>query len=129
MNVENILKVADAIEQHSISELGFNMAITIKEGTSLVDRTGYNCNTVACIAGWAVVIDRGLKEALVVARNMETCDTALEILDISEEDGDDLFTPPGYGKGEHTPVQAVRTLRHLAATGEVDWDLPDSSAS
>ena len=59
MNRENVLRVADAIEQLSIPDLGFNMMAFIirsEEGgadLSDIDMTGRNCGTVACIGGWA----------------------------------------------------------------------------
>jgi hypothetical protein len=32
---------------------------------------------------------------------------------------------PGVAKRRYSKAQAIRTLRHYAMTGEVDWDLPE----
>jgi len=57
MNRENILRVADAIEQHSIPDLGFNMNQMLGEAAPHnPDQTGRSCGTVACIAGWAAYL-------------------------------------------------------------------------
>ena len=111
MNVENILKVADAIEQHSIPDLGFNMSVW-KEAASpwRRDMSGHNCRTVACIAGWTVALFPD--------------DDAADALGMDDDRADLLFYPRGWINGSAFPSsRAVAVLRHLAATGEVDWSI------
>lgn len=123
INVENILKVADAIEQHSIAELGFNMNYEHYvsgeyDRCESLDRSGHGCGTVACIIGWT--------NAVFASEPLGLSETAVAHLGISVRDGDRLFWPDKERWGirtydDITPAQAVSTLRRLAATGEVDW--------
>ena len=118
MNEENILKVADAIERHSIPDLGFNMELLRGAADERYpDLSGHNCGTVACIAGWALAVagkDGGFEAAA----------EFFGFKDQEEEESYDfpLFFPgsPHYGT---TSSQAVAVLRHLAETGEVDWSI------
>lgn len=119
MNVENINKVADAIEQRSIPNLGFNMQSWRSNDRDLrYDKTGHKCGTTACVGGWCEAVFFG---------GEDTCEAEIrKVLDISYDQSEELF----YGMGvamDATPAQAVRTLRHLAATGKVRWDLPEPS--
>ncbi len=119
MNVENILKVADAIEQHSIPDLGFNMRRwRDRAGASSPDLSGHGCGTVACIGGTA--------EAMFPKKLAE------DALGLTHEQSKALFfAVDGTGNrvisdeefGSITPSQAAAVLRHLAATGEVDWSI------
>jgi hypothetical protein len=123
MNVENILRLADAIEKRSIAGLGFNMMNWID--TTLPDVAGHPCGTAACIAGWAYILNTG--------RMQEHSDeplwvTAQKLLGLDVEDADNLFEPGNPDTwADITDQQAVRTLRHLAATGEVNWNLPETT--
>lgn len=123
MNVENILKVADAIEQHSIPDLGFNMRALLNDADEEVP-THFSepCQTVACIAGWAHVASGGSESE----RSHEVIwDTAMGWLGISAPDARKLFVPTEL-LGSFTkikPDEAVAVLRHLAKTGEVDWSI------
>lgn len=127
MNVENILKVADAIEQHSIAELGFNMGLFQGFGGQFYDHTGHNCGTTACIGGWANAIQ---SKTLVEAGDLTEAD-ARNFLGLSPAKASDLFYARNYPENLISPdedyfigitaEQAVATLRHLAATGKVDW--------
>lgn len=132
VNAENILKVADAIERHTISWLGFNMRSWYadeKNGTGYPDQSGHKCGTVACVAGWATVVELGeeaAKAAFDAARpdrkliTMDLLSSPEEFLGINDEQAEALF----YGAdSDEGPDQAVRTLRHLAETGEVDWSI------
>lgn len=129
VNAQNILKVADAIAGKSIPGLGFFMDYLTYSGSSAADLDMIgtpNCGTVACIAGWAshvmgqpdnpsfseaqsfFGITAEQREELFYARNHP----------LAEDDGYGWVTAP---LDEISGAQAVRTLRHLAATGEVDW--------
>ncbi len=138
MNVERINAVADAIEQHTIPWLGFNMWNYLSDAaqmeySGLKDHTEHNCNTVACIAGWTNAVRYNVSRA---DRDTFIDDSGaadwlgLSYLDEENSQANDLFyahNHPAYA--EHgieawkdiTAEQAVRTLRHLAATGVVDW--------
>lgn len=112
MNAENILKVAKAIEQHSIPDLGFNMGVVCgKARYDLPDLSGHNCGTVACVAGWTNKVFNTPASAA----------AAGDILGLSDDVSELLFLPEGWTENDIKPDQAVRTLRHLAETGEVDW--------
>lgn len=135
MNKTNILAVADAIEQHTIPWLGFNM-LNYKTVVN-ADMSGHNCGTTACIAGWANAIRLRLKETHPSWGGWCEHDGAADWLGIEtysssgDSTADKLFyarNHPDYkpDKAEATwasitAEQAVRTLRHLAETGEVDW--------
>lgn len=111
MNKENILRVADAIEEGSL-DLGFNMAYYEASARYAPDLSGRGCGTTACIGGWAAMLRDGntyLASAVMVA-NWFDIDLVTAI----------LLTQTHL---EATQAQAVRTLRHLAETGFVNWDL------
>jgi hypothetical protein len=119
VNKDNILAVADAIEKHSIPDLGFNMALLNGEGSA--DLSGHECGTVACIAGWTCAVAKiapsfeGAREFLGLERKQSS---------VSDYHNGNLFFPDL--KSDHwdaTPSQAVAVLRHLAETGIVDWSV------
>ncbi|MDB5531558.1 MAG: hypothetical protein JWR51_4661 [Devosia sp.] len=124
MNKENILKVADAIEQHSIPDLGFNMHNWTYAADSVVtDHSGHNCRTVACIAGWAARVATGH-----MIRDSYSEEVAAEFFGMDGENDDPaaLFSPRNIDSDLWRSIdqqQAVLTLRHLAETGEVDWSV------
>jgi len=129
INAQNILKVADAIEGKSIPGLGFFMDYLTYSGSSAahLDMIGTpNCGTVACIAGWA--------SHIMGQADRPSFSGAQEFFGITEVQREELFYARNHplteddGEGwVHAPLdqisgeQAVRTLRHLAATGVVDW--------
>lgn len=141
MNKSRILLVADAIEQHSIPWLGFNMhnyisVTNLRNGTILEDHTGHNCNTVACIAGWTNAIRLKLTETAHPSAFTEDSSTVvwLGLSGLTDQFGDSDVTRLFYARNHPdyetlgsavwrtiTAEQAVRTLRHLAETGKVDW--------
>lgn len=117
MNTENILRLADEIEQRGLNNLGFNMKHFYSAGDS-------ECGTTACIAGWAVLL-----EGRTHPMNLSTfgcINTAARWLGLDPELAKNLFCP-GYTRDEDhcgwnaTPKQAAQVLRHLAETGEVNW--------
>lgn len=130
MNTENILAVADAIEQHTISWLGFNMNTFMYDALFFEDKSGYGCGTCACVAGWTAAVATSATEP------KEAYDwsfiRAADWLGLNDDEQiAQLFYASNHPKAEHgvgplndlSPRQAVRTLRHLAATGEVDWEV------
>lgn len=138
MNKENILAVADAIEGHTIPGLGFNMGNFVgppRDGE--YDLSGHSCGTIACIAGTARVVRTGVI-VHVLGSHFHWHQEA-DWLGLDHDDAHELFfaegfwngftaEPPG-GLGGITPAQAVRVLRHLAQTGEVDWSVATSGAT
>lgn len=124
MNKKNILKVADAIERGRVARkrLGFNMATWAddgKGGPATPDRSGHNCGTVACIGGWVDAVRLRTTDACTIMD--ADSEGTVEFLGITQDQAANLFFPRGFSGGKHTPAQAVRVLRHLAETGEVDW--------
>lgn len=127
MNVENILKVADAIERHTISDLGFNMG-TLRYGEHVYpDKSGHNCGTVACIAGWTLAVLGNLK-----TEGFDEAAAYLGVTRANDPDGNaELFFASNHPRAKNgvgplqliSQEQALATLRHLAATGEVDWSV------
>lgn len=125
MNTTNILAVADAIEQHTIEDLGFNMALWAGEPEdypAAIDKSGHNCGTVACIGGTADALRLKTTDPEVLL-SANVSDTE-KWLGIDSKTAASLFFMDGEGPTALAKVsasQAVRTLRHLAATGNVDW--------
>ena len=114
MNVENILKVADAIEKHAIPGLGFNMA---ELKTSMLNThpdmsEQPHCGSVACVAGWTNILF-GTPEG--------DRESAQLHLGLDDEQEYELFLPTGYWNNIYTAQEAVDALRHLASTGNVEW--------
>lgn len=121
MNIPNILCVADAIEAGS-DTLGFNMGdwfgLVFPENKDYIDHSGHNCGTVACIGGWTVKLFGEITEAV------DFEGEARDLLGLDDTQGHRLFYAGGIDARRFTSIQpahAVRVLRHLAATGEVDW--------
>jgi hypothetical protein len=120
MNKTKILAVADAIESHSIPDLGFNMATYCTQNDRPDhDRSGHNCGTTACIGGWAIATEKSKDALLEMTYGPAIFDLARKILELDTELGKKLMI---YYTGSPTSVQAANCLRHLAETGEVDWD-------
>ena len=129
MNVERINALADAIEKHDapLEDFGFNMIsihADIDYCGGVKDHSGHGCGTIACMAGWTNAI-RG------VDPYSGGIFSAGAWLGLSEAESRRLFapaTPSGERSFEVefewediTQEHAVRVLRHLAATGTIDW--------
>lgn len=115
MNTQFIHKLANHIETlpHSFyDEGGFSMECYT-----------HTCGSPSCIAGWAIYLSN---HSLTIADNGTDGDSlhalAAAILDISDYTANELFTP-NLRWADITPRQAATTLRHLAATGSVEWNL------
>ena len=127
INVKNILRVADAIEKAARPEakpkVGYYQPVFICVGEGEdIDATGHRCTTTACIAGWAVLVFDRTRPRTLEKREQEgdyVSDRATKLLGLGSNQADDLFLHV-YSE---TPDQAVRTLRHLAKTGEVNWSV------
>lgn len=127
VNGPNILRLADALQELIDTPasvpvpLGFNMSLWLFErGSPMAALTpdkagGHACRTVGCIAGWAVTL-AGQAE-VPNADSIELQRRAREWLGLDGARADALFLSRTSANAE----QAVRTLRHLAMTGEVSW--------
>lgn len=133
VNRENVLKVADAIEKHSIEWLGFNMDEWAAEaGKSYPDRLD-SCSTVACLAGWTYVVRYPsttpeqllrLSDDFYSGKQRTVLTRAETFLELTDRESDDLFRPSGAGAwNKIEPSKAVAVLRHLAETGVIDWSI------
>lgn len=122
MNRENILKVAQAIEDaakpDAKPEFGFNMAGFRAIRGYWPDRTGHDCGTTCCIAGWAAGTggDGWQIEARARERLGLTISEANRLFFAEDAEGN---ISTDLEKVE--PAHAVAVLRHLAETGVVDW--------
>jgi hypothetical protein len=93
-----------------------------------VDNSGHDCGTVACIAGHAVLIDHNVNAEPTYEEAQKLMNTAFlgearQILGLDYDTAYELFFAREAPISRHRikSDQAVRTLRHLAETGEVDW--------
>jgi hypothetical protein len=135
MNRENILKVADAIENATLAKeqgLGFNMLDFFAEDRydpTGHDHTGHECGTTACIAGWTVAMEVGKKIQNMTTTEIRT--TAQRILGLSDSEVSDLFYAYGSLRfiGHIKPKEAATVLRHFAKTGYVDWLILEEEAA
>lgn len=132
MNAENVNAVADAIEQHKIEGLGFNMSAFVQEvGGGIKDHSGHPCDTVACIAGWAAAVAKSQGPDQLMAMDWDPHEAidreASTFLGIDVDQEHELFFegPQNTFFSRVLPEQAVKVLRHLAATGEVDWSVAE----
>ena len=121
MNKERILEIADLIEAGH-ERMVFDMEVFGDE---------HPCGTAACIAGWTVARFGENDDAEEIDHRRplgdgdDVFDGALSVLGLSFPEAQRLFAPnerrDGVSMSEITAEHAVRTLRHLAETGEVDW--------
>jgi len=114
MNTKNVLKLAGVVEK-----------------STTYDQTvhAYDCGIPASIAGHATALvyqnincfDLGFKFN---GNYIDINYTAQKFLEIDVARADDLFQPHPLGDFQDpTPAQAAQVLRHLAKTGEVDWEV------
>lgn len=139
MNAENILKVADAIEKHSVVGLAFHMNYSYETDKEELEsrlslspdqkRMGSECGAVACFIGWT--------NSVIPTKGTEVTNTAAAAKKLGFEGGapfgspayslfypdTDIWDLRGNGYDDITPEQGVRVLRHLAATGKIDWSV------
>ena len=143
MNVRNVRRLADHIE--GLPDERFNQAAW---GTYIVrslvrrqyqpDLPVYKHETAACIAGWAAMLFRSkelVAETMKWGEPMSIPRLAADALGLPQPPGggrrDDgpagrLFDPDDCPElSAITAADAVRVLRHLADTGDVDWRVID----
>jgi hypothetical protein len=95
MRKDALLYVADAIEKHTVPDLGFNMGAFMSSDHLEVDLSGHDCGTTACIAGWAAIVlnkdGSPNSTATIPAGWIDAEAIAKEALDLSDEQAQDLF--------------------------------------
>ena len=112
--------------------LGFNMKSWVERTNGLKDKSRHQCETAACLAGWAVDLlhadgtprkvplsaERLLKESIwfIPLR-------ARERLGLDERQAKQLFLPAAHSLDNITIQDVVRTLTRLLNNGLVDWRL------
>lgn len=127
MNIDKLTEIAEWLEAGAPE----------RKGVTRFDMTGYiedasetpGCGTACCIAGAAVQFDRDepFKNNwdFITGRDESTANFdhyAGDILGLDHEQRGALFFGRGVDLDEITPAWAARCIRHLIATGEVDWD-------
>lgn len=120
MNKRKVLKLANFIERQGFKTLGFNMDVFYDTVEYNEDFSGHGCGTVACVAGWCVAMEHGLKEFNTSTDKHMADDKARDMLGLTDTQADDLFYELDQGK---TDKDAAKVLRHLAETGKVDWSI------
>lgn len=149
MNAENLTKLADFLdslpETPAEGDPGFHMrdwymtSVDMKVNPYITQEMPkhYMCGTVACIGGWAEVLEakeRGLDPDLHVYHTSLSAENWLGFPTSEDEEdcplGDILFCPDDWynDAGEDimeclTAKQAAIVIRNLIVTGEVDWSL------
>lgn len=123
------------MNREKIQELRDHIAKLPPEQFDMRQWRDYNdCGTVACIAGWAVEINKSLFVGEYVPRS-DIRGAARMVLQLSDLQAVRLFTPmesshigvqnnPGAiqcDMQDVTTAQAVKVLDNLLLTGEVDW--------
>jgi hypothetical protein len=121
MNKEEILLLADTIENSSISDMKFSMSYFCED---ISDK--YHCGTAGCIAGYTYVLKHGKP------KNNEEIPIdilARDILELTNDEADMLFyAERSYDSQmpnnleEITNTQAVKVLRNFAETGLIKWE-------
>lgn len=119
MNKAAILKVADAIEQQELKDVGFNMCDYYSKHYH-EDRSERHCQSTACIAGWTMLV----MNPDIKWDGFSIHSVAQDILGLNGDEANLLFCMRGsqYAMDDINPETAVAVLRHLAENGEVQWD-------
>ena len=96
MNKEKMLQLADFL--YNLDESRFNMGYWYgqydDDGDNLCQANSIdldNCNTVACIAGWAVALETNGEYVMQDYFDGKLAEKAQEILDLSRDEADMLF--------------------------------------
>ena len=122
-------------------DMGDTLCVTLSK-----DATADNwCGTTCCIAGAAIAFERPDYVAMNIRSSaalwgddeegdeVDVLDPARDLLGLTEDQADTLFIPwncdrsdqqeavPAPWESSISPAWAARTIRHLIATGEVDW--------
>jgi len=132
LNIERLTQLRDHLA--ALDPARFNMAEWAEIPSSpspshdTVEDFVHNCNSVACIGGWADALFLDPEDRLITA----SVATTFELLGLTDAQGNALCFPgssgpengwPDYGVGyeDITTTHAVETLDKLINTGKVDW--------
>lgn len=139
LNKARLLELADKIEEEVV---GFNMELWITKAngeripdnrldsslqTDKLKMATCDCGTVACIAGLAIICYASPDEKASLVWTTDIPHLAGKLLGMTWVQSQQLFQASNSYRnlGSLTREDAVRTLRHFAKTGEVDWfDIP-----
>lgn len=126
MNVERITQLRDFLQ--ALPDEKFNMSSLFKPADvetyrELAPTTAtefvHQCGTAACIAGWAITLFDPFAQLPAANSGL-----AEELLDLTSDEGFELFVPEGYHNADRfSRTAAIATLTNLLATGEVNWDV------
>lgn len=124
MNIERLDIIAKWLEdgaQH-VDNHGFNMNTWYAGGEH--DYKGNECGTAMCIGGAA---EQFFSEYQTTSNSTKVeVKSGSEILGLDYDTAYDLFYPDSYlfeSYDDITPFMAAVVIRHLIATGEVDWGI------
>lgn len=144
LNRPLLQELRDFITKHPSQ---FNMSIWFESYSTLAqttpDQAIHNCGTIGCIGGWTgvlvmnkipgAVLSLGYngepeytvkKAGYSVHPDADSEDLAGLALGMTEEESTALFCPEDYQNPNSYPFeQALRTINHLLATGEIDWSI------
>jgi len=113
MNVERLTEIAEWLDRGAPERRVSGGVINGFDMESFYDDHAA-CGTTCCIAGAAVAFHKGY--SALDAWNVD--DIAQELLGLTREQAGELFFS-GFGS---TPQHAASVIRHLIATGTVDWN-------
>ena len=141
MNKQRIRHLANVLERAHPSNFRMDMWLTnrmdvnVSSTRLMLDRMGKypareesDCRTVACVAGWAVLLYGRPEHVPLRVNHLQRW--AADLLGLDLQTADELFMPSSGNDiraAVHVPLreltvsQAVETLRGLAETGEVHW--------
>jgi hypothetical protein len=121
MNKALIKAVARAIEKEDIPHMKFDMW---DFGSKVLPSDDETCKTVGCIAGHTVALVDGRK-VLHKMDGDEISERARQLLDLDKKTAGVLFNGdhPFLDLSRVTPAVAATTLRHLAKTGKVVFNM------
>lgn len=133
MNIENLDKLIAVLEGLPTmkTKVGFSMSfIFYAPMTPDRDRSGHNCDTVACIAGWCNIAkgtlnpNFGYWDLPKRARDHDLFGNAAEWLGLPTGEAHSLFYPDSNKPyTDYTLEDALKVLYNLKDTGRVDWSI------
>ncbi len=113
MNVERLTEIAEWLDQGAPERVVEGGVIHGFDMDHFLDKAA-DCGTTCCIAGAAIAFNEGFH----AASSWNADSSAQKILGLTNSQAMDLFFD-GY---DSTPQHAAVVIRHLIATGTVDWN-------